>query len=143
MKKVWPFAVIIVVIVAVAAIALGNKNNKNAATPPPSPTSSSNSTSNTNSNSGASSSEAAVATNKVTISSFSYSPANITVKKNTTVSWTNNDTTAHTVTADDKSFDSGTMDHGKTISFVFTKVGTFKYHCTFHSDMHGTVTVTE
>jgi plastocyanin len=147
-KRYWPFIVVIVVIVAVAAIAIGNKNSKNATTPPPAPTptSSNAATNNTNpttaSPSGSSSSTSE--NNKVTIANMSYSPADITVKKGTSVTWTNNDSIAHTVTADsNNAFDSGNLGPGKTFSFTFNNVGTFAYHCTYHSDMHGKVTVTE
>jgi plastocyanin len=145
MKKAWPFLVVVVVIVAVAAVALGNKNDNNATTPPAAPSSNQNSTEPMGDmNSSSNSSNNPVASNKVSIENFSFTPANITVKKGTTVVWTNNDTTAHTVTADTgNAFDSGTMEHGKTFSFTFNDTGTFKYHCTFHSGMHGTVTVTE
>lgn len=86
-----------------------------------------------------------VATDTVTIENFAYSPADITVKKGTTVTWTNKDSTAHTVTENDGKAgpDSGTMDNGKSYSFTYNTVGTFKYHCTFHPNMLGTVTVTE
>jgi amicyanin len=144
MRKLWPLIVVIIVIVAVAAIALGNKDNKNAATPPaaPNPTSSKEST-NSNQNPPTSNNEFSSA-KSVSIVNMSYSPADITVKKGTTVTWTNNDTIAHTVTADsNNTFDSGNMDKGKTFSFTFNNAGTFAYHCTYHADMHGKVVVTE
>jgi len=46
----------------------------------------------------------------------------------------------HTVTADDKSFDSGRKSAGSW-SQTFTKAGTVAYHCEVHSKMHGTVVV--
>ena len=91
--------------------------------------------------------ESAVATNAVSIEGFAYTPANITVKKGTTVTWTNNDTAAHTVTSNDDStaggLDSKGLEKGETYSATFNTVGTFTYHCTFHSNMTGSVTVTE
>lgn len=85
------------------------------------------------------------ATNSVTIENFAFSPANITVKKGTTVTWTNKDSTAHTVTENDgkNGPDSSSLDQGKSYSFTYDTVGTFKYHCSFHPNMVGTVTVTE
>jgi plastocyanin len=85
------------------------------------------------------------ATSSVTIQNFAFSPAAITVKKGTTVTWTNKDSTTHTVTETDgqKGPDSGNLANGKTYSFTFDTVGTFKYHCAIHPDMLGTVTVTE
>jgi plastocyanin len=77
----------------------------------------------------------------VTIAGFAFAPATITVSVGTTVTWTNNDSTGHTVTADDGSFASGTLAPGATFSQAFTTAGTFAYHCSIHSSMQGTVTV--
>jgi plastocyanin len=146
MKKVLPIVVVIVAIVAVLALALGNKNNKNAPAPPPTPSNNQSSPEPMSSNTNSNVSNQPASTNTVSIENFNYSPSSITVKKGTMVTWTNNDTTAHTVTSDSGSkdvFDSGSIDHGKTFSTQFNTAGTIKYHCTFHPDMHGTVIVTE
>jgi plastocyanin len=151
MKKYLPIVVVLVVIAIIVGVAVGHKNSNPASnssttsnTTPPASNNSSSDMSNTNSSSSSTSSSTPTSTDKVTISNFSFSPASITVKKGTTVTWTNNDTTAHTATSDNVGiFDSGTLENGKTYSHTFDTAGTFKYHCTFHSDMHGTVTVTE
>lgn len=84
------------------------------------------------------------ATDKVGITEYSYMPANITVKKGTTVTWTNNDSVAHTVTSSEGSLmDSGDMEKGDTYSVTFNEVGTFDYFCEPHPYMTGSVTVTE
>ena len=72
-------------------------------------------------------------------------PANMDVAKGTKVTWTNKDTTKHTVTSGtrptkDGKFD-GTLDAGGTFSFTFTDAGTFQYFCTFHPSMNATITV--
>ena len=54
---------------------------------------------------------------------FAFQPASISVAKGTTVTWTNTGATAHTVTADDASFDSGNVDVGKTFSRPRTRPG--------------------
>ena len=77
----------------------------------------------------------------VSIANFSFQPATITVAVGTTVTWTNNDSTGHTVTADDGSFKSGTLAPGATFSQTFTAAGTFAYHCSIHSSMKATVIV--
>jgi plastocyanin len=77
----------------------------------------------------------------VSIASFSFQPAALTVTVGTTVTWTNNDSASHTVTADDGSFKSGTLGNGATFSQTFTAPGTFAYHCAIHSSMTGTITV--
>jgi plastocyanin len=87
----------------------------------------------------------ATATNSVSIANMAFAPANITVKKGTTVTWTNNDTTTHTVTENDghPGPDSGPVQPGQTYNFTYDTAGTFKYHCAIHPNMVGTVTVIE
>jgi plastocyanin len=85
-----------------------------------------------------------VATDAVAIKDFAFSPANITVKAGSTVTWTNQDSTTHTVTADTSSSDapdSGNIAPGKSYSFTFQKAGTYMYHCALHPNMVGMVTV--
>ncbi len=77
----------------------------------------------------------------VPIQNFSFGQP-LTVPVGTTVVWTNKDSAAHTVTASDGSFDSGSLDQGATFSFTFSKAGTFNYTCQFHPNMKGTITVT-
>jgi plastocyanin len=77
--------------------------------------------------------------------SFAFSPATLTIKAGTTVTWKNNTSVGHTVTSDDgKSFDSGTSNPiatGATFSFTFTTPGTFAYHCEIHPFMKATIIV--
>lgn len=77
----------------------------------------------------------------VSIANFAFAPASMTVAVGTTVTWTNTDSTNHTVTADDGSFKSDKLGTGTTFSQTFTKAGTFAYHCSIHSSMTGTITV--
>lgn len=73
-----------------------------------------------------------------------YGTNPLVVTPGTTVTWTNNDTMPHSVTADDNSFDSGTLLAGQTFSHTFDAVGTFSYYCTIHGrpSMSGAVQVT-
>ncbi|MCU7551531.1 cupredoxin domain-containing protein [Chitinophagaceae bacterium LB-8] len=80
-------------------------------------------------------------TSSVSMGSSSFSPASITVKTGTTVTWTNNNDMLHTVTADDGSFNSGDLAYTKTYSHTFSQAGTFHYHCAYHANMKGTVMV--
>ena len=80
-------------------------------------------------------------TGSVSIVNMSFSPGTITVKAGTTITWKNNDNMAHTVTADDASFDSGALNVGQSFSHTFNTVGTVKYHCTYHSTMTASVVV--
>ncbi|MHA4809476.1 cupredoxin domain-containing protein [Flavitalea flava] len=77
----------------------------------------------------------------VSISNFSFSSANLQISAGSTVTWTNNDNTTHTVTADDASFTSGDLAHGSTFSHTFTSAVVFHYHCKYHSMMKAVVTV--
>jgi plastocyanin len=70
-----------------------------------------------------------------------YAPNPIVVSAGGTVTWTNNDTTGHTATANDGSWNSGAIAPGGKFSRTFASAGTFAYHCTFHPGMIGTVTV--
>jgi plastocyanin len=80
---------------------------------------------------------------EIKIASFAFDPSSVTVKVGATVKWTNEDSASHTITADDGSWDSGSLGKGKSFSQVFTQAGTFTYHCTIHPSMKGTVVVTQ
>ncbi len=78
----------------------------------------------------------------ITIKNMAFNPASLSVSAGTTVIWTNSDTTMHTVTADDASFNSGNIAIGATYSRAFNSAGTFSYHCTLHPEMTGKIVVT-
>jgi len=84
---------------------------------------------------------AATTTNGVTIANFAFAPTSITVAPGQMVTWTNKDSTAHTVTADKGEWDSKNLAVGATFQRTFDQAGTFAYHCAIHSSMHGTVVV--
>lgn len=78
----------------------------------------------------------------VSISNFSFVPASLSVKAGTKVTWTNNDSVAHTVTDDSGSiFDSGPIAPGGVFSFTFVNPGSFSYHCSIHPMMKAVVSV--
>lgn len=81
------------------------------------------------------------ADNGVTVENTSFQPSSVSVQAGDTVTWTFKDSFDHTVTADDKSFDSGGKTDGATFEHTFPTAGTFTYTCTIHSSMTGTVTV--
>ncbi|NUP48221.1 MAG: cupredoxin family copper-binding protein [Catenulispora sp.] len=95
--------------------------------------------------SGASGADAApVAGNAVAISGFAFGPAALTVKVGTTVTWTNKDSDAHTVTSQGSGgpLQSKALATGESYSYTFTAPGTYAYLCTIHPFMTATVTVT-
>jgi hypothetical protein len=57
------------------------------------------------------------------------------------VTWINNDDEPHTVVQGDKLFKSHALDTGDKFSFTFSTPGAFKYFCTIHAHMVGTVVV--
>jgi plastocyanin len=77
----------------------------------------------------------------VTIEDFDFAPASLDVAAGASVTWTNQGGSGHTVTADDGSFDSGTVAPGSTFTQTFAQPGTFAYHCAIHPSMKGTITV--
>jgi plastocyanin len=80
---------------------------------------------------------------KVEIVEFTYQPDPVVVQVGGKVIWQNQDTAPHTATADDGSFDTGTIEKGKLGSETFKEAGTFTYFCEIHPTMHGTVEVVE
>ncbi|MGF7234135.1 MAG: plastocyanin/azurin family copper-binding protein [Frankia sp.] len=84
----------------------------------------------------------ATAANEVSISNFAFLPATVTVRVGTTVTWTNKDSDAHTVTDKTGTLNSPTLDTGATYRHTFTKPGRYSYLCTIHPFMTATVVVT-
>jgi plastocyanin len=77
-----------------------------------------------------------------------YNPSPLSVTVGTTVTWTNNDNTGHTVTEGNPSgntpqngFDSGILGPGKTFAHTFDKPGSTQYYCTLHPAMLGEVII--
>ncbi|WP_204073833.1 cupredoxin domain-containing protein [Planotetraspora phitsanulokensis] len=85
----------------------------------------------------------AVAAKTVAIKNFAFAPAAVKVPVGTTVTWTNTDEEPHTVSATSGPFRSGTLMTGATYRYTFTKPGKYRYLCTIHPFMLGTVVVTQ
>lgn len=82
----------------------------------------------------------------VNLKNSAFDPKTLSVSAGTTVTWTNQDSVTHTVTADDGSFDSKDLAQGAKFTFKFSKPGTYAYYCTIHGGkggkgMAGTITV--
>jgi plastocyanin len=80
---------------------------------------------------------------KVDIVEFTYQPDPVVVQAGGKVTWQNQDTAPHTATAEDESWDTGTIEKGKIGSETFKETGTFAYYCEIHPTMKGTVEVVE
>ena len=72
-----------------------------------------------------------------------YGTNPLVVAPGTAVTWVNEDSVAHTVTADDGSFDSKYINPGSSWSHAFDKPGKYPYYCTLHGKetMSGAVEV--
>jgi len=76
-----------------------------------------------------------------------YVPNKVTIGVGGTVTWTNDDTAAHTVTSGtpsdgpDGAFDSSIVMAGKTFEHTFDDAGEYDYFCIVHPWMTGTVIV--
>jgi plastocyanin len=77
----------------------------------------------------------------VVLRNTAFVPGRIQVNAGTTVVWRNDDQLIHTVTANDKSFDSGLLQPGKTYRRTFDKPGQYPYYCLPHPFMKGVVVV--
>jgi plastocyanin len=77
----------------------------------------------------------------VDIAGFAFSPQTVTVHVGDTVTWSNADAQSHTATADNGSFDTGTISGGSSKSVTLSAAGTFAYHCKIHPAMTATVVV--
>ena len=87
--------------------------------------------------------QAATGANRVIIDNFSFGPAALTVAAGTKVVWTNDDADPHTVTSegDSKVLKSPPLDTGDSFAFTFDKPGTYRYFCSIHPHMQGTIVV--
>jgi plastocyanin len=72
---------------------------------------------------------------------FMFAPTALTVAAGSTVTWTNRDDEPHTVVSDSGLFRSAALDTNESFSFRFDKPGTYRYLCTIHPRMVGTIEV--
>lgn len=78
---------------------------------------------------------------RIVISDFMFTPADLTVAAGTKVTWVNQDEAPHTIVDDGKTIRSDALDTGDQFQFVFTKPGTYTYHCSLHPQMTGQIIV--
>jgi len=78
----------------------------------------------------------------ISIDNFTFTPATLTVKVGTTVTWTNKDDIPHAIASATNAFaKSKALDTDDTYSFTFTAPGTYKYFCYLHPHMVGAIVV--
>jgi plastocyanin len=78
---------------------------------------------------------------QVSIDNFSFTPQTLTVRKGTSVVWTNHDDIPHTVDENDLVFVSSVLDTNQKFQHAFQTAGRFPYYCRLHPRMTGTVVV--
>jgi len=79
----------------------------------------------------------------VTVVDFAFDPTPVTATVGQPIGWTNQDAAAHTATLDEGDCTTGTLAAGGgTGAFVFSEPGTYAYHCSIHSQMKGSIVVT-
>jgi plastocyanin len=85
---------------------------------------------------------AATATKTVKITATAFSPASVTIKTGDAIKWSNTDTKAHQVVANNGAFASPTIAAGHTYTHTFNTAGTYRYHDALHPALTGKVVVT-
>lgn len=78
----------------------------------------------------------------VVIKNMRFSPADLTIKAGDTVTWRNEDDTAHSAWDLNDVFDTGLLLPGQSAALTFSAAGTFSYRCRPHRSMRGTITIT-
>src|SRR6266536_2624248 len=79
---------------------------------------------------------------KITMKNSAFSPASLTVVAGSSVTWMNDDTVIHAVTATDGSFNSGDIAIGSSYSKTFSTVGTINYSDSHNTNMMGVLIIT-
>ena len=77
----------------------------------------------------------------ISIHEFMFSPTSVTVTAGTTVHWKNLDPEPHTIRSVDATFKSDALDQDDSFAFKFDKPGTYRYVCSIHPQMMGTIVV--
>jgi plastocyanin len=134
----------LVVLAVVGAVALSRRETQRSATKVDSPLSQTQTKGSTEPKQTDQPSKVDTGPRTVLIQNFNFQPATISIKKGTTVTWTNQDSAAHTVTSDKSSaaiLNSPSLAQGEEFSFTFNDVGTFTYYCEPHPNMRGSIVV--
>ncbi len=77
----------------------------------------------------------------IEIRDFAFAPRTLTVAAGTTVTWRNRDAEPHTVRGAEEIVRSGALDQDEIYSVRFDKPGTYRYGCSIHPQMSGTIIV--
>jgi plastocyanin len=78
---------------------------------------------------------------EISIQSFQFVPAILTVKAGTAITWINHDEEPHNVVSPERVFRSKAIDGGEKFTVVLDKPGTYNYLCAVHPHMRGEIVV--
>ncbi len=78
---------------------------------------------------------------RVEITGFNFVPDKLDARSGDTITWINRDIAPHTATADDKTWDTGTIKKGKEKSLLVTADMSLTYFCRFHPMMKASLEV--
>jgi plastocyanin len=79
---------------------------------------------------------------KVSIDNFAFTPATLTVKLGTTVTFVNHDDIPHSIVSIPGKFRSKALDTDQSFEYTFATAGDFDYFCGLHPHMKGKIIVT-
>ena len=86
----------------------------------------------------------AAGTVQAAMSGTAFVPTSIEAKVGDVIAWTNNDPIGHTATVDDDpNCTTATLASGEVGALTFSAAGTYAFHCKIHSNMTGTIEVTQ
>jgi plastocyanin len=85
---------------------------------------------------------AATVTKTVRITATAFKPATVTIATGSAIRWSNRDTKAHQVVANNGAFASPIIGAGHNWTHAFNTAGTYRYHDSLHPALTGKVVVT-
>jgi plastocyanin len=77
----------------------------------------------------------------VKIDNFNFTPPTLIIPPGTTVTWTNDDDSPHSVREKDGKFKSAALDTDEKFSQTFAAPGEYEYFCSIHPRMVGKIVV--
>ena len=79
----------------------------------------------------------------VEIDRFKFTPDAITIHAGETIEWVNRDLAPHTATDDEGAWDTAKLGRDGRGRLRFDRPGAYTYHCIYHPNMRGRITVLE
>ena len=83
----------------------------------------------------------AIVSGSSVLTTTAFAPNPVSVAVGGSVTWVNNDNVTHTSTANNASWNSGSIAPGSQFTTTFATAGSYTYHCAIHPGMVGTINV--